>query len=529
MIVKEKGITLVALIITIIILLILAGITVSFLSGEKGILNRATDAGKKYTIEAIKEEIELTITDIQAVEMAEGRSLTKEVLLEKLPIKLDGLVVINESIIVKYKDHYFKIFEDYHVEVVIDYESNNPAITDKKKGLILDGSTYINTGIQENEFLPDSSAYFTIAIQVKINKTQQSRINNMDILGNHREVGGFALQFNGTTTTLSVGGGDIDYTPYYDQWTDIVITYHNTNLKFYVNGELKTEVTNNALTPYGNLLLGSGFTLVDRAMIGQISSFKLWTQELTKEEVEKIVMLEEKTKIQSSSIMKELILDSISDVEKVGTLVGSNYEFIPRDKQLEYTMVLGGSTYISTKIAQKDFLPDGSASFTIGTRVKINREQQARINHMDILGNHYGAEGISIQFNAMTTDLDGIDYTPYYDQWTDIILTYSNGVYKYYINGELEIQITRNLTPYSNLLLGNAFIPMDRAMIGQMASFKLWKQELTKEEVSTINMMRNTEIARGNLIKEAKFNTVESITDLGTIVGGNCTIVRIKE
>ena len=41
---QSKGITLIALIITIIVLLILAGVTISMLTGENGILNQATHA-----------------------------------------------------------------------------------------------------------------------------------------------------------------------------------------------------------------------------------------------------------------------------------------------------------------------------------------------------------------------------------------------------------------------------------------------------------------------------------------------------
>ena len=54
-IVNNRGITLIALIVTIIVLLILAGISVSMLTGQNGILNRATEA-KEKTEEAQKEE-----------------------------------------------------------------------------------------------------------------------------------------------------------------------------------------------------------------------------------------------------------------------------------------------------------------------------------------------------------------------------------------------------------------------------------------------------------------------------------------
>ena len=52
---NKKGITLIALIITIIVLLILAGVSISMVVGENGILNRATEASKK-TNEAKDEE-----------------------------------------------------------------------------------------------------------------------------------------------------------------------------------------------------------------------------------------------------------------------------------------------------------------------------------------------------------------------------------------------------------------------------------------------------------------------------------------
>ena len=44
---QEKGITLIALVVTIIVLLILAGISISMLTGQNGILNRASEAKEK--------------------------------------------------------------------------------------------------------------------------------------------------------------------------------------------------------------------------------------------------------------------------------------------------------------------------------------------------------------------------------------------------------------------------------------------------------------------------------------------------
>ena len=60
-----RGITLIALIITIIILLILAGISIAMLTGENGILTKAWQAKEQTQINGYKEQIELTRTELQ--------------------------------------------------------------------------------------------------------------------------------------------------------------------------------------------------------------------------------------------------------------------------------------------------------------------------------------------------------------------------------------------------------------------------------------------------------------------------------
>ena len=62
---KNNGITLIALVVSIIVLLILAGISISMLSGENGILNRATEAKRTYQISSEKEAISLIVASSQ--------------------------------------------------------------------------------------------------------------------------------------------------------------------------------------------------------------------------------------------------------------------------------------------------------------------------------------------------------------------------------------------------------------------------------------------------------------------------------
>lgn len=58
---KERGITLIALVVTIIVLLILAGVSIAMLTSENGIINQAQNAKEKTEIASEKEAIQLTM------------------------------------------------------------------------------------------------------------------------------------------------------------------------------------------------------------------------------------------------------------------------------------------------------------------------------------------------------------------------------------------------------------------------------------------------------------------------------------
>lgn len=58
---NQKGITLIALVITIIVLLILAGVSIAMLTGENGILNKATTSVSETAIAEAKEAAQLEV------------------------------------------------------------------------------------------------------------------------------------------------------------------------------------------------------------------------------------------------------------------------------------------------------------------------------------------------------------------------------------------------------------------------------------------------------------------------------------
>ena len=62
---KQNGITLAALVITIIVLLILAGVSISLVVGQGGILGKATNAVDANEVATVKQEVDLAVADGQ--------------------------------------------------------------------------------------------------------------------------------------------------------------------------------------------------------------------------------------------------------------------------------------------------------------------------------------------------------------------------------------------------------------------------------------------------------------------------------
>lgn len=63
---KEKGITLIALVITIVVLLILAGVSISMLAGENGIITQAQESELQTEIGKEKEELNLAVSSVKS-------------------------------------------------------------------------------------------------------------------------------------------------------------------------------------------------------------------------------------------------------------------------------------------------------------------------------------------------------------------------------------------------------------------------------------------------------------------------------
>ena len=135
---KNSGITLIALVITIIVLLILAGVTIMSVTGENGILSRSISAReetkKAQALEELKEKImevqidkkgDATLQDIiDALQSDTENSYTVSTELATITGATPDLTNKSELYIL-YKDYWFKINSKLEVSFVKDSDSND--------------------------------------------------------------------------------------------------------------------------------------------------------------------------------------------------------------------------------------------------------------------------------------------------------------------------------------------------------------------------------------------------------------------
>ena len=133
---QNNAITLIALIITIIVLLILAGVTLNMVMGDSGIFSKANQAKNKTEVAQYEEELRMCVLEIQADEATNGTTFGIDTIRKNLVEKVKELENTEEIEITSpegnatiegtYKGYEYKIDEKYVVH-----------IGDKATGIIL--------------------------------------------------------------------------------------------------------------------------------------------------------------------------------------------------------------------------------------------------------------------------------------------------------------------------------------------------------------------------------------------------------
>lgn len=120
---KQNGITLISLVITIVILIILAGVAINLSIGENGIFSKAKEARRQYEIADVREKIEIAMLDIESDQIVKNEECTVDTMVEELPNKINGITIEKEGNIAKgtYNGYNFTINEN--LKLYIEGES----------------------------------------------------------------------------------------------------------------------------------------------------------------------------------------------------------------------------------------------------------------------------------------------------------------------------------------------------------------------------------------------------------------------
>ena len=154
---NTNGITLIALVITIIVLLILAGVVLNLTLGENGILKKAEQAGEQYKISEILEKLELEKSNL--ITAKEGELPTVKEYIDHLT----GNKIINDAAVTNIDDETKNILIDGYIFLVEQGDNKNIKITYQSKA---DGKPRI-AKIRIVEVQPNSITIKVVASQIQ--------------------------------------------------------------------------------------------------------------------------------------------------------------------------------------------------------------------------------------------------------------------------------------------------------------------------------------------------------------------------
>ena len=182
----RKGITLIALVITIIVLLILAGVTIAMVVGDNGILKRSNEAKDETTIAKIQEEVDLAVADLVIEYQTRNHVTSNSNSDDQVKAMDEILVAVNES--------------DVTPSPILDEENdeepglNSGSESDVTNPSLISGSEsdYISDGSDENITPGTAGAYVA---------EQKARLESKL---------GYEISFTGRKITVVDSGSGLD-------------------------------------------------------------------------------------------------------------------------------------------------------------------------------------------------------------------------------------------------------------------------------------------------------------------------------
>ena len=213
---EESGITLIALVVTIIVLLLLAGISVQMLTGNNGVLTRAGEAKENTEVEQIIEEARLDILDKMTIK--KSNKITelelREILEPKYGTVSTGHNSINDETLTSKDGKYIiQVSKIYNVDISVKIKDLNGQIQEVTKD---DLATYYGKKVDYDE---NGAIY---------------RIFYIDFDGKYGEPGTIYLKGEGNGD--SVGGY------YINSYSTYIFTYTEDNLIKKMNPQWANDI-----------------------------------------------------------------------------------------------------------------------------------------------------------------------------------------------------------------------------------------------------------------------------------------------
>ena len=180
---RNNGITLISLVITIVVLIILAGVAINLTLGENGIFTKAQYAKEQYEMAAVREKINLAMLGIQTEEINNGE-LTLDTMLTRLQEKLPGITIEKDGEILKgtldgydfvIGGNFEVIIEGYNPEAGNDdteEEEETPTtytVTLNGANITSNGASQVNKNAEYVAKLVSTTGYYITNVEVTMN------------------------------------------------------------------------------------------------------------------------------------------------------------------------------------------------------------------------------------------------------------------------------------------------------------------------------------------------------------------------
>ena len=149
---NQKGITLISLVITIVVLIILAGVAISMTLGENGIFTKAQEAKKMQAIASAKEQIGLEILEAQ-IEAMENNEELEQSEVETIVAKYGELQSDGDTIILNDTEYEVSLRDIYNTMAEVETDGDSTTELAQLKALLS------QTTVTEDKILKDYKAY----------------------------------------------------------------------------------------------------------------------------------------------------------------------------------------------------------------------------------------------------------------------------------------------------------------------------------------------------------------------------------